>query len=279
MYRSAAVTKPAKLMSTNLTELHPILAGALASLAAGLGTGVGAVLIYGIRELKPRTEDALLSGAAGVMLAATFYSLLQPGLEYGVQRYGNPGMAVTLVIAGMLLGGGMLWTIHRYAPHEHFHAGREGPDASKLARLWLFVIAITLHNFPEGMAVGVGAASGDFAAGAAQTVGIGVQNVPEGLAVAAALIAAGYSRQLSAGIAFLTGLVEPLGGLLGAGTVWLASALLPVILGFAGGAMLYIISAEIIPETHRKGHKTVATGSLMVGVALMLAVGVLLDVA
>jgi ZIP family zinc transporter len=211
------------------------------------------------------------------MLAASFYSLLQPGLEYGIQRYDSPGIAVILVISGMLLGGGMIWTIHSYAPHEHFHAGREGPDASKLARLWLFVIAITLHNFPEGMAVGVGAASGDFAAGVSLTIGIGVQNVPEGLAVAAALMAAGYGRHLSAGIAFLTGLVEPVGGLLGASAAWLASALLPAILGFAGGAMLYIISAEIIPETHRKGHKTVATASLMLGVALMLALGVLLE--
>jgi ZIP family zinc transporter len=179
----------------------------------------------------------------------------------------------------MLMGGGVLWTIHRYAPHEHFRAGREGPQTTKLARLWLFVIAITLHNFPEGMAVGVGAASGDFANGAALTVGIGLQNLPEGLAVAAALMAAGYSRNQSAGIAFLTGLVEPFGGLLGSGAAWFASALLPGILGFAGGAMLYIISDEIIPETHRKGHETVATGSLMVGVALMLVFGALFEAA
>ena len=90
---------------------------------------------FSIRELKPRTEDALLSGSAGIMLAASFYSLLQPGLEYGIQRYGSSGIAVILVISGMLLGGGVIWTIHSYAPHEHFHAGREGPDASKLARL------------------------------------------------------------------------------------------------------------------------------------------------
>jgi len=260
-----------------MTELHPILTGTLASLAASAGTAVGAALVYTIRELKPRTEDALLSGAAGIMLAASFYSLLQPGLEYGIENYGEHSIAVTVVIAGMLLGGGVLWAIHRYTPHEHFHAGREGPDTTKLARLWLFVIAITLHNFPEGMAVGVGAASGDFATGAALTLGIGLQNVPEGLAVAAALMAGGYSRHQSAGIAFLTGLVEPVGGLLGSSAAWFASALLPGILGFAGGAMLYIISDEIIPETHRKGHETVATGSLMFGVAVMLVFGTLLE--
>ncbi|MCG6860107.1 MAG: ZIP family metal transporter [Chromatiaceae bacterium] len=169
--------------------------------------------------------------------------------------------------------------MHRYTPHEHFHADREGPDTSKLARLWLFVIAITLHNFPQGMAVGVGAASGDFTTGGALTIGIGPQNVPEGLAVAAARMAAGYGRHRSAGIAFLTGLVEPVGRLLGSSAAWFASALLPGILGFAGGAMLYIISDEIIPETHRKGNETVATGSLMVGVALMLVFGTLLEAA
>jgi ZIP family zinc transporter len=260
-----------------VTAMHPILSGTLASMAASIGTALGAALIYTIRELKPRTEDALLSGAAGIMLAASFYSLLQPGLEYGIQNSGSPTAAVVMVVTGMLAGGATLWAIHRYTPHEHFHAGREGPETTRLARLWLFVIAITLHNFPEGMAVGVGAASGDFAAGAALTVGIGLQNVPEGLAVAAALMAAGYGRSQSAGIALLTGLVEPIGGLLGSSAAWLASAVLPAILGFAGGAMLYIISDEIIPETHRKGHENVATGSLMVGVALMLILGTLLE--
>ena len=260
-----------------MAEMHPVLTGTIASLAAGLGTGVGALLIYGISELKPRTEDALLSGAAGIMLAAAFYSLLQPGLEYGLQNYGDSIIAVSVVIAGMLAGGGVLWVIHRYTPHEHFHAGQEGPVTTKLTRLWLFVIAITLHNFPEGMAVGVGAAGGDFASGAALTVGIGVQNIPEGLAVAAALMAAGYPRNQSASIAFLTGLVEPLGGLLGSSLAWFAASLLPAILGLAAGAMLYIISDEIIPETHRKGHETIATGSLMAGVALMLVFWTLLD--
>jgi ZIP family zinc transporter len=163
---------------------------------------------------------------------------------------------------------------HTAAPRERW---RKGADTTKLAGLWLFVIAITLHNFTEGMAVGVGAASGDFATGAALTVGIGLQNAPEGLPVAAALMAAGYSRHQSAGVAFLTGLVEPVGGLLGSSAAWFASALLPGILGFASSAMLYIISDEIIPETHRKGRESIATGSLMLGVAVMLVLGTLLE--
>jgi ZIP family zinc transporter len=177
----------------------------------------------------------------------------------------------------MLLGEATLWVIHAGVPHEHFHAGREGPLGGKIARLWLFVIAITLHNFPEGMAVGVSAASGDFQTSAAPTLGIGVQNVPEGLAVAAALMAAGYARHQSASVALLTGLVEPVGGLIGSTAAWLAAAVLPGVLGFAGGAMLYIISDEIIPETHRGNHATLATFSLLAGVALMLAFTMLLD--
>lgn len=260
-----------------MTDLHPVLAGVLASAAAGLGTGLGAVLIYGIRELRPWTEDALLSGAAGIMLAASFFSLLQPALEYGVEEYGSAWGSVAVVVAGMLAGGLLLFFIHQHAPHEHFHTGREGPDTARVARLWLFVIAITLHNFPEGMAVGVGVASGDVAAGLALTVGIGIQNVPEGLAVAASLLAAGYGRHTAFLIAFATGLVEPIGGLLGASMAWLAVTLLPAVLAFAGGAMLYIISDEIIPETHRGDHQHIATGALMVGVALMLLLIVLFD--
>lgn len=259
-----------------MTDLHPVLAGVLASAAAGLGTGLGAVLIYGVRELQSWTEDALLSGAAGIMLAASFFSLLQPGLEYGIEAYGNPLWSVAVVVAGMLAGGLLLYFIHQHAPHEHFHTGREGPDTARFARLWLFVIAITLHNFPEGMAVGVGVASGDVAAGTALTLGIGIQNVPEGLAVATSLLAAGYGRHTAFLIAFATGLVEPVGGLLGASMAWLAAALLPAVLAFAGGAMLYIISDEIIPETHRGDNKHIATGSLMIGVALMLLLTVLL---
>lgn len=260
-----------------MDDLHPILVGTLASGAAGLGTAVGAVMIYAVRELRAWTEDALLSGAAGIMLAASFYSLLQPGLEWGRERYDDPSLAVAVVIAGFLVGGLTLWTIHRFTPHEHFHAGREGPEGAKIARLWLFVIAITLHNFPEGMAVGVGAGSGDLTAGLALTLGIGVQNVPEGLAVATSLLAAGYRRHTAALIAFSTGLVEPVGGLVGASAAWLAATLLPAVLGFAAGAMVYIISDEIIPETHRDGHETIATASLMGGVALMLVFVALLD--
>jgi zinc transporter, ZIP family len=181
-----------------------------------------------------------------------------------------------LVIGGLLAGGYGLHLLHGRIPHEHFHSGREGPSAEHLQRIWLFVIAISLHNFPEGMAVGVGFAHGDVAAGLPLAVGIGLQNIPEGLAVAVSLASAGYTRLQAFLVASLTGLVEPVGGLVGGSAVWLAELLLAPVMAMAAGAMLFIISDEIIPETHRSGLEHVATLSLMIGFALMMLLNSLL---
>ena len=250
--------------------------GFLASLFAGLGTGVGALGVFPIRQLSERLEDGLLSFAAGIMLAASFFSLLLPGVEFATGQFNNGVTAAGVVCTGFVAGGGALYLVHRYAPHEHFLLGREGPDASTLSRIWLFVIAITLHNFPEGMAVGVGFAGGDIENGRSLAAGILVQNIPEGLAVATSLLVIGYGRLQAFGVAFLTGLVEPIGGLFGSSMVSLAEPLMPWTLGFAAGAMVFIISDEVIPETHRGNHKTLATFSLMLGVVVMLVLDVLL---
>lgn len=244
--------------------------GFVASLLAGLGTGVGALAIFAIRTLSEPIEDGLLSFAAGVMLAALFFSLLLPAIEYGEALTAGTMTAVSIVSLGLAAGAAALYLIHRYAPHEHFVSGREGPDAPMLARIWLFVIAITLHNFPEGMAVGVGFAGGDIANGISLATGIGIQNAPEGLAVAASLRVAGYSRARSFVIALATGLVEPVGGLLGSAAVSFTTPLLPWVLGFAAGAMLFIISDEVIPETHRGNYATLATFSLLCGFVVMM---------
>ena len=250
--------------------------GFLASLFAGLGTGVGALGVFPIRQLSERLEDGLLSFAAGIMLAASFFSLLLPGVEFATEQFNNGVIAAGVVCTGFVAGGGALYLVHRYAPHEHFLLGREGPDASTLSRIWLFVIAITLHNFPEGMAVGVGFAGGDIENGRSLAAGILLQNIPEGLAVATSLLVIGYGRLQAFGVAFLTGLVEPIGGLFGSSMVSLAEPLMPWTLGFAAGAMVFIISDEVIPETHRGNHKTLATFSLMLGVVVMLVLDVLL---
>jgi len=244
--------------------------GFVGSLLAGLVTGVGALGVFFIRRLSEPLEDAMLSVAAGIMLAATFFSLLLPAVQHGEAQFHSRVVAVTVVIVGLLLGGVALFLLHRYAPHEHCISGREGPDSATLKRIWLFVIAITIHNFPEGMAVGVGFAGGDVGNGTTLATGIGIQNAPEGLAVAVSLLSANYTRWQAFLAAFVTGLVEPVGGLFGSAMVWLAAPLMPMTLGFAAGAMLFIISDEIIPETHRKGFASLATFSLLGGFALMM---------
>lgn len=248
--------------------------GAAGSLIAGLFTGVGALPVLFGRGISERTQNTLLGFAAGVMLAATVFSLIIPGIDQGERLYGGSVPAVLLVSAGVLLGGLVIAAVHRYAPHEHFSSGREGTDTVHLRRLWLFVIAITLHNFPEGLAVGVSFAGDDIANGVALATGIGLQNLPEGLAVAVALASAGYGRVQSVTVAAATGLVEPLGGIVGAGAVSIAAPLLPLGLAFAAGAMLFVISNEIIPETNRKGFAGHATAGLMVGFVLMMQLDV-----
>lgn len=246
------------------------MVGFLASLLAGLGSGVGALPILVVRQISSQVQNAMLGFAAGVMLAASFFSLILPGLEAAVAQGASEIGAATLIISGILLGAVCVWLMHTYAPHEHFIAGREGPYTEKLRRIWLFIIAITLHNFPEGLAVGVGFGGGDTGNAVALAIGIGLQNMPEGLAVAVALLTLRYSKAQALLVAMLTGLVEPVGALLGVSAVTLAEFLLPWGLAFAAGAMIFVISDEIIPETHRKGMERHGTVGLMIGLVVMI---------
>lgn len=251
-------------------ESSIIVAGSLASLLASVGTLLGALMIWTIKDLSIRARDMLLSSAAGVMLAATVFSLLLPGIAHGETRGLSSGWAAIVVTLGMVLGAAVLAFIHSLTPHEHFLKGREGINSKRVNGIWLFVIAIALHNFPEGMAVGVGFAGVERSSGIPLTIGIFLQNIPEGLAIAVALYSIGYSRAFGFNVAVLTGLIEPVGGLFGATLVSIATPILPWILGGAGGAMLFIISNEIIPETHKDGHERAATFSLMTGFGLMM---------
>lgn len=253
-----------------------LLMGFLGSLAAGLMTGVGALPVLFGRNITRYWNDVLLGFAAGVMLSASFFSLILPGIEAATLRTGSEVIAALIAVGGILLGAGAIALLNESLPHEHFVEGREGADPGALARIWLFIIAITIHNVPEGMAVGIGFGAGDAALGLSLAIGIGLQNAPEGLAVAVALRGLGYGRGRAVGIALLTGLVEPLGGLVGVAAVSMAAPLLPWGLTFAAGAMLYVISHEIIPETHRHGHQNAATAGLIVGLVLMMFLDVVL---
>jgi ZIP family zinc transporter len=250
--------------------MGPVALGFLASLAAGLVTAVGAIPVLFDRSVSRQINDMSLGFAAGVMLAASFFSLIIPGLEAARTLYGNGLLPAFIAVAGVLMGGGFVALLNETVPHEHFFQGREGPVEAELARIWLFVLAITIHNVPEGLAVGVGFAGGDVEKGTILATGIGLQNAPEGLAVALALVSIGYSRGYAFAVASLTGLVEPIAGLLGAWAVSLSQLLLPWAMSFAAGAMIYVISHEIIPETHRHGFQNASTLGLMIGLAVMM---------
>ncbi|MDG4647985.1 ZIP family metal transporter [Roseibacterium sp. SDUM158017] len=240
-------------------------------------TAAGAVPVLFGRMPGRAMRDLSLGFAAGVMLAASFFSLILPALDAAAEDFSG-AVPAAIVCAGILLGMGGVHLMNELLPHEHFRSGREGPEGASLRRIWLFVIAITIHNFPEGLAVGVGFGAKGFEGGLPLAMGIGLQNMPEGLAVAVALLGEGYPRRRAFLIAALTGMVEPIGGVLGAGVIVVSEPLLPWGLAFAAGAMLYVISHEIIPETHRAGHQNLATTGLAVGLVVMLFLDVWLGV-
>jgi ZIP family zinc transporter len=250
-----------------------VLTGFLGSLAAGLATVLGALPLFATGKPSARVERGFLGFAAGVMLAASFFSLIIPGIEQAQSTGLGRSAAAATVIAAMLIGGAFIGLINRLVPALDGMglSPKDGVSEAAHRRIWLFVAAITLHNFPEGLAVGVSFGTGDFKAGYATALGIGLQNIPEGLTVAAALMTIGYGRGRAILAALASGLVEPVGGFIGVATVAAVASLLPWALGFAAGAMIFVVSSEIIPDTHREGGGAgIATAALMVGLAAMM---------
>jgi ZIP family zinc transporter len=245
-----------------------VVIGFLASIIAGLATGVGALPVLFVNKISSRLYNGMLGMAAGVMLSATAFSLIIPGIEFGDNIW--PGNGLWVVSAGMLIGAYFLHFTDEKMPHLHFGDVIEA-KAETMQKISLFIIAITIHNFPEGMSVGVSFGTGDIKNGIVLATAIGLQNIPEGLAVAMPLVGLGYNKWKAVGIATLTGLVEPIGGLLGITMVNVFSSILPIAMGFAAGAMLFVISEEIIPETHAEGRSRIATFTLLFGFIIMMA--------
>jgi ZIP family zinc transporter len=239
--------------------------------AAGFATtALGALPALVLRGIPQRIEDSLLGFAAGMMLAASAFSLLLPGLEAGSEILGHKGWAAAVVVFGMALGVLLMLGLDAFTPHEHDKTGPCGPGHERCGRVWLFVFAIALHNLPEGMAIGVSFAQGDLGVGLPLTTAIALQDIPEGLAVALAMRAAGFSAPLAVLVAAGSGALEPVGALLGVGLASGLAPAYPIGLGLAAGAMIFVVSHEVIPETHRNGHQTPATIGLMIGFALMM---------
>jgi ZIP family zinc transporter len=243
-----------------------LLGGSMAFAATALGT----LPVLLSQQFSQRANDTMLGFGAGVMLAASAFSLVLPALEAAGAQGAGPWGAGLTVAAGVLAGALLLLAIDRAVPHEHFVKGAEGPQAVALKRTWLFVFAIALHNLPEGLAIGVAFAGSDVVGAQALATGISIQDVPEGLVVALALRCIGYGRWVSAGLGAASGVVEPLAAVAGAALIGLSASLLPWGLAMAAGAMLFVISHEVIPESHRRGHESWATGGLMFGFVLMM---------
>ncbi|MDC0610364.1 ZIP family metal transporter [Vibrio sp.] len=243
-----------------------------ALLGGGAGfaaTAIGTLPALFLKNIPQRLSDLMLGFAAGMMLAASAFSLLLPGIDAAINYTNSNFIGGMIVVFGMALGVALMLGLDQFTPHEH-KAGPCGPGHERCGRAWLFVFAIALHNFPEGMAIGVGYAQGDLSVGLPLTTAIALQDIPEGLAVALTLRAAGFKPLFSVLLAIATGLLEPMGSMLGVSLAGGYMLAYPIGLGLAGGAMLFVVSHEVIPETHRSGHETLATLGLMIGFALMM---------
>ena len=280
----------------DLVGTNPVAQALVGGLVIAGMNMVGALLVLVVRDPSERLLDGALGFAAGVMLAASFPSLIVPGIDFAsapgydaVSLGGFELVGVMPVVAGIVLGVLFLDRADLLVPHAHYLlTGRERKDASnpggsvgitdpRVTSVVLFILAITLHNMPEGLAVGVGFGSGDVSGAIALMIAIGVQNIPEGLAVSVAAINAGLDSRLYAAVAGLrAGVVEIPLAVLGAFAVQTVAPLLPYAMGFAAGAMLFVISDEIVPETHGRGNERVATLGTMAGVVVMLYLDVTL---
>ncbi len=244
----------------------------LTAFGVGGATVIGAIIGFIFKNISHKFSDIVLSFAAGVMLSAAILGLIIPSLEYG----GKYGIIIT--VAGIFIGAICLNLVDKLVPHLHKFTGTE-PEAHKnsnLGKVLLFVMAIAIHNLPEGIAAGVGFGSGDTTQALIIAGGIALQNIPEGMVIIGPMLAAGVKPSRTFIIAMITGLVEVVGTLIGYFAVSVSAAILPFALAFAGGTMLYVISDEMIPETHAHGSERGATYALLVGFCVMLITDVLL---
>ncbi len=246
----------------------------LTALGVGGATVIGALIGFLCKSLTHRFSDIVLSFAAGVMLAAAVLGLVIPSVEHG-GKFGLP-----IAIGGIFVGAIVLNLMDKLVPHLHHTEECEGEEChlhnARVTKIVLFVLAIAIHNLPEGIAAGVGFGTGNDAEALVIAGGIALQNIPEGMVIIGPMLAIGISKRRAFLYAALTGVVEVIGTLIGYLAVSISTAILPFALAFAGGTMLYVISDEMIPETHAHGSQRGATYALLFGFCLMLAVDILL---
>ncbi|MEN8097624.1 MAG: ZIP family metal transporter [Chloroflexota bacterium] len=264
------------------SQFHPVVQALIATCFTWFVTALGSGLVFFFKRINRQVLDTMLGFAAGVMIAASFWSLLAPAIE---MAEGSSLPAWVPAVVGFLLGGAFLWAIDKILPH--LHLGLPISEAEGLPTTWrrsvLLVLAITLHNIPEGLAVGVAfgaAAAGipeaSIAGAIALALGIGIQNFPEGTAVSVPLRREGLSRVRSFWYGQISGMVEPVAGVLGAAAVLIARPILPYALAFAAGAMIFVVVEELIPESQLSSKSDVATVGAMLGFAVMMTLDVAL---
>ena len=244
----------------------------LTAIGVGASTVFGSIIGFIFKKISHAFSDVVLSFAAGVMLAAAVIGLILPSLEYG----GEYGI---ITVVGIFIGAISMSVVDRFIPHLHnlFGVDKESNEDKKLNKILLFVTAIAIHNLPEGIAAGVGFGSGETSQALMIAGGIALQNIPEGMIIIGPMLSAGVSPRRTFICALITGLIEVVGTLIGYCAISIASAILPFALAFAGGTMLYVISDEMIPETHSHGHHKGATYALLVGFCIMLISDYLLN--
>ena len=270
------------MLTQFFVELNPVLQALIATLFTWFITAVGAGVVFFFKRINRKVLDAMLGFAAGVMIAASYWSLLAPAIEMA-EESNSP--AWTPATVGFLMGGAFLWIVDKLLPH--LHLGFPIEEAEGISTSWrrsvLLVLAITIHNIPEGLAVGVafgavatGIPAATLGGAIALALGIGIQNFPEGTAVSVPLRREGFSRLKSFWYGQLSGVVEPVAGVIGAAAVILMRPILPYALAFAAGAMIYVVIEELIPESQLEKNTDVATVGAMFGFAVMMTLDVAL---
>ena len=257
--------------------LSTIWQGSLAGLLIGFMTLLGVIPLFFFKVINQRKQDILLGMSGGIMLAATTFSLLLPSLEESKNTFAlSPFLTVTIVSTCMLLGIGFIKVVSRYFDFEQYFTTQKNIRSEFAKKVWIFIFAITLHNFPEGLAVGMGYGQEDLHKAISLTIGIGLQDIPEGLAVGLALLSIGYSKHIAMLGVAISGIVESFSAILGVITVSYLGFILPLGLAFAAGAMFYVIIYEIIPDIQKNGHRDIAVNSLIAGFILMMYLDVTL---
>jgi len=260
-----------------LNTLPIVWQGTLAGFLIGFMTILGVLPLLLFKEIDQKKQDMLLGMSGGIMLAATTFSLLLPSLEESKTTFEfSPFWTVTIVSVSMLMGISFIKVVSRYFDFEHYFKTQPHIESDVAKKVWIFIFAITLHNFPEGMAVGMGFGQHDIHKAFSLTIGIGLQDIPEGLAVGLALLSIGYSKKIAILGVAISGLVETLSAIFGIVAVSYITYLLPLGLAFAAGAMFYVIVYEIIPDIQKNGHKDIAVNSLIAGFILMMYLDVTL---